>query len=415
MGDKDPRLSERLNRFYDHIEGEMPPAGLEHFDAGAAGRHARVVHVWAGVAGVAAVAAAVGALVVGLSSRGTTGPRPAPATSHRPAQQTATPTPSAATFPNFQPVSFSAISESQYWVIGYDGTTCAPCNAVLLHTVDGGATFHQIAAPPVLLNGGVFAGVRFADASDGYAFGSTLWSTHDGGGHWKQIAVGGNVPELEPGAGGFVYAVVQACRADLGCGNDYKVERSSTSGDTWSTLSVPGQAPGEFEWISVHGKSLWVMQFGSGRLWISRNAGASFSQGTFPCDASLTGSLSPVSDSVIWAFCATGTKGGPVVSTDGGRTWSPQRDCCPNGGEVAGVSASRAFVSDASVALSETRDGGATFHPILNWQQMSRYWGVGFTDASVGYAVLGSPTSSELQLWRTTDGGAHWKQVSFAS
>ena len=417
MGDKDPRLNERLNRFYDHIEGEMPPASLEHFDSDAAGRRARVVHLWAGVAGVAAVAAAIGGLAFGLASH-RTGPLPAPATSHSPSAPAASSSPnpssspSASAFANFQPVAFSAISESQYWVLGNSGND----QPVLLHTLDGGQTFQQIPSPPAALfqaNGTQSVmGIRFADASDGYVYGSALWATHDGGAHWHQVTIGGSVPQLEPGAGGFVYAIVRHCPAAGGsCAST--VERSIASGDAWSTLALPSHSSGTSEAIGVHGTSLWVMQFGTGKLYVSRDAGASFSAETFPCVPELDGSIDPVSDSVIWAFCPTGMQGGVAVSSDGGHTWMSHQGGFSNGGIVAGLSATNAFVSDASSALRVTHNGGASFSTILNWQPTSGFW-VGFTDASVGYAVVAGPNASGMQLWRTTDGGTHWAQVTFA-
>lgn len=428
MSDMDPRLEERLRQLYDHIESTEPPATLEHVDAGALGRHQRLVHVLAGVAVVAVLAAAVGGLVVGLSSHRTAAPLPAPATSHVPGPVVTTPivapsfnppaTP-APSFAGFQPVSMSAISESQYWVLGYSGTTCSPCNAVLLHTMNSGGTFQQVPAPPVLIDS-IGAGVRFADASDGYIFGSTVgyirgsavWVTHDGGAHWHAVLQGEYVPDLEPGAAGFVYAAVQHCEANLSsCG--YTVERSQAGGDSWSSLALPGASTG-YGAIGVHGTSLWVMQFGSGKLYVSRDAGNSFSTATFPCDPSLSGSLDPVSDSVVWAFCATGTEGGPRVSTDGGHTWSSQRGGgFSNGGMAAGVSPTTAFLTDGSATLQVTHDQGRTYSTAIG-QPQEPAW-VGFTDAAVGYAVAGTPTNSPgTQLWRTTDGGAIWVKVSFA-
>jgi hypothetical protein len=169
------------------------------------------------------------------------------------------------------------------------------------------------------------------------------------------------------------------------------------------------------EAIGVHGTSLWVMQFGSGEVWISHDAGASFTAGRFPCVRGLTDSIDPVSDSVLWVFCVTGTEGGPVVSTDGGHTWgSVQSGClCSNGAVVAGTSAATAFVSDASGALRVTRDGGATYSTILNWQAPGGW--VGFTDASVGYAIVPGQAGPGMQLSRTSDGGANWNQVQFGT
>jgi photosystem II stability/assembly factor-like uncharacterized protein len=428
MGDMDPRLAERLNQLYDHIESAQPPASLEDFDARASGRRRNLVHIGTAVAGVAVVAAAVGGLVVGLSSHRTAAPLPAPA-SRAPAPVVTTPavapsfsppftvapSPSPMTAGTFQPVSVTAISESDYWVLGYtemQGSGQWP--AQLLHTTDGGASF-QPAGPPSIEFSTRYsdANVRFADPSDGYAFGDELFGlsvTHDGGRTWNRLFTGTTVSELEPGSGGDVYAVVQQpCQGGNNCGSI--VERSTATGDAWSALAVPAQS-GHVA-IGVHGSSLWVMEFESGKLYVSHDSGDHFSVATFPCDQGLAGNLDPVSDSVVWAFCATGNFGGPRVSSDGGRTWGAQSYCCVNSGIVAGVSASTAFVADSGVALRATHDGGATFSTVINGQPTGPFW-VGFTDTSVGYAFVGAASSANVQqLYRTTDGGAHWAQVRF--
>ena len=60
--------------------------------------------------------------------------------------------------------------------------------------------------------------IRFADLSNGWVFGNTLWATHTGGAAWHQLTFGGSllgVDQLEPGANGYVYGVFETLYRSL--------------------------------------------------------------------------------------------------------------------------------------------------------------------------------------------------------
>jgi hypothetical protein len=114
-------------------------------------------------------------------------------------------TPSGTTaVPGFVPLSFTAVSATDWWVLGSVPCRSRDCPAIV--TTDGGATFQPRPAP-----GGPFGrgldlpaaarSIRFADSSDGWAFGPALYATHDGGRHWTAISMPGAVTELAPGLG----------------------------------------------------------------------------------------------------------------------------------------------------------------------------------------------------------------------
>jgi len=321
----------------------------------------------------------------------------------------------------------SAISENDFWVLGDDACASSVCLSEILHTENGGRSFQRIPAPP----GGYPAGstttpgppeardLRFADADDGWVFGDTLWATHDGGNTWRQITFGGtllSVSQLEPGANGYVYAVFEVCTdPSTASGCLYRLERSRAGSDIWAVISPPGHPAGR-PVIGVHGDTLWVMYFeGSpGLEWISRDDGNLWVRGSMPCEPDLGGNFDPVSNSVIWAFCATGMSGGPWISTNGGTSFSNAGGgggLFWNGAMASALTARYAFVGAGGSALQLTSNAGATYRALPQFPDA--LW-VGFTDSRVGYVISENQTTSATTLWRTTDGGADWSEVGLS-
>ena len=339
---------------------------------------------------------------------------------------TAGPTPSALPAPalcgsgDLEPSSVTAISEKEWWVL------VEPCDNVVSHfgggagvfaiehTTDGGITFTSSSVPADATASDVQPQMRFADESNGWLFGP-LWATHDGGHHWHPVSV--DVVQLEPGADGWVFAVTSQCIDAYHCSDELR--RAQAGSDNWSrVLAIPHRLPDDRFVIGVHGRTLWVIDLTAfqGALWVSYDAGDTFTSRTYPCPPINQGSdqIDPVSDTVVWAYCTDMSGGRPLVSTDSGRTWHPTNFSGTNSGVIAGISAQTAFVTAQSTALAGTTDGGATFKRILDWASTAAW--VGFTDSRVGYAIV-SPQEQSLtepwrtQLWRTTDGGLHWAVV----
>ncbi len=370
-----------------------------------------------------AIIATIAAL--GLAACATRVVLPTPGVTASPTAQTsvapATPSPTLPLPAGFQPEHFTAISETDFWVVGVDECTGA-CPPVILHTLNGGMTFQRVPAPRMVFLAGnpltpglprVFD-MRFANASDGWLFGDQLWATHDGGAHWREIDLGLTVDQLEPGANGYVYATLEKCGASgTPCVN--RLMRSQAHDDAWSVISPPGGPTGR-PVIGVHGDTLWVMYFerSPGLEWISRDDGNLWVRGKMPCEPDLGGDFGPVSGSVIWAFCATGMAGDPWVSTNGGLTFSSAGGMGGlfwNGAMVAALTGRYAFVGAGGSALQVTANGGETYRVLP--QFVDALW-VGFTDSKVGYVISGNQSSSATKLWRTTDGGVDWSPVSLS-
>jgi photosystem II stability/assembly factor-like uncharacterized protein len=380
---------------------------------------------------VAAGAAAV--LVIGLTlALAHPAPKsPLPAVKHPTASPTTAPTPSPSPSgqplpTGFQPESVTAISEADFWVLAATECTSSRCASEILQTVNGGRSFHAIRVPPSYFLAGnestpgppTVTDVRFADTSDGWVFGNTLWATHNDGATWSQITFGNHllsVWQLEPGANGYVYAVFEICTdptTAVGC--SYPVMRSQSGTNKWSVISPPGNPVGRPS-IGVHGNTLWVMYFdrSTGLEWESADDGLLWERGAMPCEPDLGGVFDPVTSSIIWAFCATGNLGGPAVSTDGGVTWSYQPAGTvefTNGGLVAALSPQHAFVGSGNAnGLFVTEDGGKTYQPIP--ELAGAFW-AGFTDSEVGYVLTQNQNTEVSQLWRTTNAGATWSVVA---
>ena len=352
---------------------------------------------------------------------------------------TATPSPSASVTPSaipyapgFRPNSFTAISETNYWVLGDAGCGTRSCPSIL-HTLDGGASFGPITTPPAsfaaINDANSINALRFANANDGWAFSPGLWSTHDGGAHWKNVQIEGVIWQLEA-AGGWVFATVGACETNMMNCTSIRLKRAPIGSDTWSDIT-PGGTGLQVTAFDLHQHFLFVLANSSGpdaALWVSADSGASYARYANPC-GNLPGGPVAVSGSTVWVICSGGHFEFPYLSLDGGRTFrlTTQETVAANGSPFAATSSQRLYAGQVTADLVMSQDGGRTFKTVLACPRDptgSRLYCdpvfLGFTDAFVGYYIrIVQPTQSDpvihTQLWRTTDTGFSWKQVRFTS
>ena len=408
------------------VRSSLAPAGSRQGGQ----THQRWRPLWAEIGAALAIAAVVVLSIQAFFHPGprsiSNGPVAVTAPDTTPSTRVSSPSPTAVGLSDFQPEALTAVSESTFWVLGTNSCAASGCVSEIMHTVNGGKSFHGIPAPPTdFLAGNVsspgpqlVSDIRFADLSNGWVFGNTLWATHTGGAEWHQITFGGTllgVDQLEPGANGYVYGVFEICtNPTTASGCVHRLMRSRASSDTWS-LITPGNPVGR-PIIGVHGDTVWAMYFmrSTGLEMISHDDGAFWVRGASACEPDLAGSLDPVSTTVIWAFCATGTAGGPMVSSNGGLAWASGGaigGLFSNGGTVAALSTQHAFVADPGSGLSVTDNGGRTYQSIA---VLNRAVWVGFTDFQVGYVITRNQNTQATALWRTTDAGASWSPVSFS-
>jgi photosystem II stability/assembly factor-like uncharacterized protein len=330
----------------------------------------------------------------------------------------------------FVPLSFTAISRSDYWVLGSVPCARGRCTAVV-RTTDGGARFSSIRAPElqnVGTPGRSEPTLRFADHDDGWAFvtgaGGAFYATHDGGTSWQRVGQRSLIAFAT--GGGYVYAVTAACTPDH-C-SALRFVRSPVSHEAWTTSTTPFALASTVLDLSAHGTSVWLLGTHAGQvpsrydvLAHSNDTGQSFTVGDGPCSPDLGGTLAPSSANVLWAVCPTGMMAGAARSTDGGLTFAPLH--------VQGLvnSASLVPASDRAAMLIGNGAGG---RPLLTTDAGARWatpktptqaplwiW-AGFTDAETGAAIVqpryGAVGGFEMQqLWRTTDGGSSWSNVRF--
>jgi len=152
--------------------------------------------------------------------------------------------------PNFQPYSVTWDSLSTGWIMGPAGTPghcgaqqdSAICTSIA-RTDDGGNTWHGLPAPPVGGPDSVtgVTGLRFLNASYGWAFGPELWATDDGGEHWHQVNTGNAaVTDLET-VNGRAYALFGQCSAAGGdkiaeC-SSYTLKTVTAGSDAWTPVA----------------------------------------------------------------------------------------------------------------------------------------------------------------------------------
>lgn len=303
----------------------------------------------------------------------------------------------------FGPESFTAISDTTWWLLGRAPCSSPPCTSIV-RTTDGGRTFVGIPAPRTSQ---VFD-LRFANDRDGFAYGPQLWVTHDGGADWHQVELPGSPNGLAIGDG-YVYTIASVQQPPA-----YgKLMRSPVGGDAWTPLPVSGQLEGL--WVHGHDVLLEADTATGGRLLVSHDDGARFSRYRPP--PNLTCQFVETDPGIVWAPCATGMMSGVWRSTDGGASFhGVGGDATRSGVPAQPNSAAFAAASSTTAVyggqrLFRTGDAGAHWTPVsVPVAQGWRY--LGFTDATHGVALgwFGGPPRE--RLFYTTDGGRRYHLVT---
>jgi hypothetical protein len=337
----------------------------------------------------------------------------------------------------FDPLSFTAISDSEYWLLGEAPCSNPVCTSIV-RTTDGGSNFVGLPAPAAPYmepgNASTTSGVntlRFADTMDGYAFatgpGGELWDTHNGGGSWAQPGFLSDQQLLGFGTGGgYALALVGSCQ-NGNCSN-VVLERSPVGSDQWAAITVPGVSGGvdDLVTMTVHGTNLWFSVSSSPNqahqvLVAGTGSGSSFTTYASPCFPGLGGNIQATSADVLWAVCPTGMEAEAFRSTDGGAQWSTMAvGELDNSALIAPASDTSAVIEpSAQGEFLRTSDGGTTWQTVYPSGSGNFWWSwAGFTDSSTGSALrtdnnppAGWPFPngpSPEQLYRSSDGGSTW-------
>jgi hypothetical protein len=330
----------------------------------------------------------------------------------------------------FAATSVTFVSQDEGFVLGTAPCAHKPCTSVV-RTYNRGASWRGVPAPVVPLGqpGGASPavwGIRFATPSVGFIFGSGLWETTDGGGHWAKIASPpGDIMSLAI-IDGQIVALTQSCSGQSGCAATGTLLRRALGGGGWevsATVTNPGTITTQAKVAAVlDGTSVLVT--GDGGVSVATHATPCTTQGV-----SMASQVAVTAPDSLALLCsgqgAMGSVGKTVyVSGDLGAHWT-KAGAPPMGGDpqfVGGGTNGRLVVAAASGAseLYYSGNGGQGWGTA--YQQGDGGQGfndLGFTTTSDGVVVHGPAiTDGDAegrpgQLLLTSDGGGSWKAVTW--
>jgi len=316
------------------------------------------------------------------------------------------------------------VSASEGWVLGAAPCAVQPCTSIV-RTTDGGASWTGIPAPPVPLasNGptGLSPGLsylRFASPLDGFAFGSQLWATHDGGATWQHVWLPGSIGDLETSAG-VVYAAVIAQDRTV------TIYQSLASGGPWTPVpGLPADVPDpamSLGRITLHGTAAWIIL--GGRLYATQT-GLSWVQEPLTCTPPYAmASTAAYSTQQLTLLCAgdpaAGSEGKTVYSSsDGGASFTLMSAWAGPGDQfdlLAEPTAQHIFLATSSAVtlLDMSGDGARTWSSALRIDDGGLGWSdFGFTTPTHGVAIEGNLRFG-CRMYMTRDAGQTWHQITF--
>jgi hypothetical protein len=342
---------------------------------------------------------------------------------------TSAPSPSSTVVPaGFKALSVTFASPTEGWVLGVEDCGTATCGTIA-HTLDAGRTWSTIPAPATSVNpsGGTNApsGVstlRFADPTDGWAFGPELWVTHGGGQTWNRLSVSGlsgdPVVALEA-AHGIVYAVFLD-----GAHDRFRIASTPVGSDIWtlSPLSLPiGAGPIPAIQLVLSGAAGWIIQ--NDRTVVN---GARLVNGVWrswqPVCSGVVGPayLAASSSTDLVATCDIGAFSSPqgvhlYVSSDGGMTFGESATAVPaqQGYVIASPDPSKIVIGATPVNGANTSVLLGSFNGGASWMVVAKPSDVSFTDLGFTTTTQGVVITSAGQLLMTRDAGDSWAAASF--
>jgi hypothetical protein len=460
----------------DWLAGEVaplnpPPGSLDHIRRRARQRKTRqAVFAAAGCAVVIAAAVAVPQLAIGGKPGGPNPPiaiastptplHPSAASSKAKSatpygqgssqilQRTRLSTTSSGTLPplNFQPTSVTVVGAGSGLVgavIGQAGTPghcfTADCTS-LAGTSNYGASWYGVSAPeaPGPNSSTGVSQLRFANLSDGWAFGPSLYETSDGGWPWHKEDTGGQRVIDVAAAGGHAYAIFGTC---TGTGSDFAANCTSFSvytsvagTRTWTAVTMP---PGFAQMTStISAAPLLVISGGvtvyvltpSGEVLSGRVTGGTWrALGPAPCkpgavDVAAQDGQNPgaqlAAGPLLLLTCGA-SSGTPqaestLYTSPDGASWTSAGVVQEGGSSAIGTATSLASAAAGQVVLATTTAIQYSGNDGKSWRLADVGGGVpaggfsyaGMTNATKGVAV---PVNSSLgEIFVTTDGGKTW-------
>jgi hypothetical protein len=275
-------------------------------------------------------------------------------------------------------------------------------------------------------------GVDFVDVEHGFLYGTSLLRTTDGGRVWHGLRTPGPILDLEPGAGGVVYALVQD-RTEAGATARAHLYRLAAGSDALVPAGPRAGVDADWWSLAVQGTAVYLLAPTAGAdpplswtLWSSRDGGASWRHASAPCawPGADGGALAAWSDRGLALACGSEPGAGNqsktfYASTDGGLTWHLTGRLAFGPGYIADLAAAGPrdwLLSEARGTLEVSGDGGRRWREAMfrGSQSAVEGWGaVSFTGA--GHAVALPWTLNGSVLGHSADAGATWTETHFPS
>ncbi len=191
--------------------------------------------------------------------------------------------------------SITWLTPSHGWILGSAPCQRHRCTDVITST-DGGRSWTLLGKVPAPLEQLAYPSygvteIRFMSASVGWAFGTSLYVTTNGGASWQPQPIPGGAHHVVALATGSrdSYVVVSSCKFDTGlsCQKPLTLLRRSAAGGVWKKvpLTLPmSLAPG----LALHGSSVYVwdqlLDSGAPDRLYSSTDGDQFTARQAPCD-----------------------------------------------------------------------------------------------------------------------------------
>jgi hypothetical protein len=341
----------------------------------------------------------------------------------------------------FSPSSVSGSPDGSLYALGYAACPQSPCTSSMVRSTDQGRTWVGLPSPraPMLSQSAglttrdakaTVREVRYATPRDGFAFGGTLWATHDAGARWRQIELPKEQQVLDLSiSGDQAWLLVAACPdATSPCGSP-RLLRMDAKGD--SPIEEPGvRLPESIRSARLKdgADSLTLVVDGVGPnatsvvgTWLLRAGSPWRALPGSPCGTGrpagtrqLIGpsSVVPTADGsgTLFGFCAYRGSSDQVVTTalsqDDGRTWRQ------TGGQVrAGIDERPVFAAGSARSVlaagvaSGARisvDGGRTYTAARTPAREAFTW-IGSAGSTTVYALV---ADSQQGMFLSPDGGA---------
>ncbi len=320
--------------------------------------------------------------------------------------------------PGFRATQVSAITSTNWWVLGSVSGCGGHRCAAIAHTTNGGVSFslektsahaHGTPTKARILRMSV-DGIHGWILAPGRSVGFQLWRTSNAGWTWTRVPLAPRLSVLDVGGGKVWVAGREGSRAQA-----WSASANATSASAFTRrLDVPTVAvAGSPTLVAQPGGKALVLSFrpsdNRSRAYVVSASGFTAHNGPTWCDVSLGYGQVSSSHGTTWLDCPTGMADVYGYTKGGGGGWHAPRNVPGARYALGAVDATHAVVSgQGSSKLHRVTTGGtaSTAHtPRL--PSRTSFGFIGFTSPSVGFAVTDAG-----KLLVSKDGGSYWHAVT---